>query len=166
MFEEVGIDSVTSRHLLIGAWKSLEYPKFWQPPSDHFVVLIAADNRTIPDSEVTSFVNAAINAGACYFVCWGPGCEGLHDSIDRIVIDSMEISSDNVILTTWHDQESLAYAVWFAINVAWPATRYEGSCQSVVTAVVNNDPWASEVRSWFGDPRALADHVCGSNEGD
>jgi len=166
MFEEVGIDSATSRHLLIGDWRSLEYPESWRPSSDHFIVMIAANYRTIHEGQVTSFVNAALDAGACYFVCWGPECEELHDSIDEILVGSMEISDDNVILTTWHDQESLAYAVWFAINVAWPAKRYEDSCQSVVSVVIDNEPWAREVRSWLGDPRALSDHVCGSDEED
>lgn len=40
--------------------------------------------------------------------CWGPGCERLHDCFDEAdVCHKLDDADAPVVMTTWHDRESL-----------------------------------------------------------
>ena len=49
-----------------------------------------------------------------------------------------------MIMTTWHEEESLADATEFAVISAAPAGRYVAGCDAVVLAIVDNDAWRVE----------------------
>ncbi len=49
-------------------------------------------------------------------MAWGPRCTTWDDSVDLAVVGSgeHEIAEDDFVMTTWHDDESLESAMWYA----------------------------------------------------
>lgn len=69
----------------------------------------------------TAVADWLIGIGCLYCIAWGEGCEAWHDSVDQANIGSSAgsaIPSHAFVMTTWHAQESLADAMWFAIACA------------------------------------------------
>ena len=60
------------------------------------------------------------------FAAWGPDCERVHDIIDEEDIGpNPPPTMDRVVMTTWHDDKSLAEAIWFVLHNSWPDESYE-----------------------------------------
>lgn len=58
-----------------------------------------------------------VKSGCLYVVAWGIECEKWHDTVDWNVIEEFDygdIPDDRVIVTTWHADEPLSEAMWFA----------------------------------------------------
>jgi hypothetical protein len=52
-----------------------------------------------------------------YVVAWGVECEEWHDTVDWTNIEEFEfgeIPDDRFVMTTWHTDEPLSEALWFA----------------------------------------------------
>jgi hypothetical protein len=62
-------------------------------------------------------------------------------------------------MTTWHADESLAEALWFALFAACPTDRYIETCASVLAIVAGPSEWADQIRQRFEDPRGLTADV-------
>ena len=63
-----------------------------------------------------------VNSGCLYVVAWGIECEAWHDTVDWTVLekfDFADIPDDEFIMTTWHTNEPLSEAFWFAGQAAW-----------------------------------------------
>lgn len=62
-----------------------------------------------------------VEAGCLYAIAWGIACEQWHDSIDRANLrefEYSEIPGDRFVMTTWHADQPLAEAFWFAAHCA------------------------------------------------
>ena len=83
----------------------------------------------------------------------------MHDVFDDADIaenpESNTPETDTVIMSTWHDDESLEQALWFALYSAYPAVPYESKTTSTVAAVVANEPWTQAVEAYLGDLSSL-----------
>lgn len=69
-------------------------------------------------NEVASWL---VQSGCLYFIAWGVDCEAWHDTVDWTVLEAFDfrdIPDDRFIMTTWHDDEPLSEALWFAGNCA------------------------------------------------
>ena len=73
----------------------------------------------------TSFMEdlaAAIEASGClYFMAWGEACARWDDEVDvaNLAAHGFEdVPSDKFIMTTWHGDEPLSEAMWFAQHCA------------------------------------------------
>ena len=77
---------------------------------------------------------------------WGPDCERVHDIIDEAVVSRNPGETDeDVIMTTWHEDETIEEALWFAVNSAFPAGAYEQTCKTFVTIAVGSQDWGSQI---------------------
>lgn len=66
-----------------------------------------------------------VRAGCLYAVTWGEACEAWHDSIDWAHLEAWnfaEIPEDRCMTTTWHADEPLSEAFWFAAMCAYHPT--------------------------------------------
>lgn len=63
-----------------------------------------------------------MHRGLVYFCAWGNRCEAVHDAVDRANIEYHHgvITPDNIIMTTWHQDEPLEEASWFVRELASP----------------------------------------------
>ena len=62
-----------------------------------------------------------VGSGCLYAVAWGVDCEKWHNSIDWAVLESFDygnIPDDRFVMTTWHANEPMSEAFWFAENCA------------------------------------------------
>ena len=65
------------------------------------------------DQALENFVSAALEAQVALIACWGDGCEGVHDTIDEIIVGDGS-GPTSALSTTWHTNESLDEALEFA----------------------------------------------------
>jgi hypothetical protein len=118
--------------------------------SKHFVLLIASDTRGIPGAVLVDFAADLIRAGATYVCCWGPDCERFHDCFDEAddVVNG-RASNSRVLMTTWHADECLEEALWFALNSTVPSSAYLETTNSVFVLSIGEDRWAERVSTYL-----------------
>lgn len=157
MTELRGVDNTSGRHLFsLHVSHLAEYPEHLELASPRFVLFLCADGRVLDDTPVLRFGLRALTQGAAYFCVWGPDCERIHHLLDTACMDAVPNESDDtVIMTTAHKGESLPEALWFAINLAWPASAYEDACRTVLALTVESSEWDREIVGWLTDLPAL-----------
>jgi hypothetical protein len=112
----------------------------------HCVLFLAMDACPMSADEISSIANWALDQGAVYLCVWGPDCERVHDIIDEAVVSRNPGETDeDVIMTTWHEDETIEEALWFAVNSAFPAGAYEQTCKTFVTIAVGSQDWGSQI---------------------
>jgi hypothetical protein len=166
-FARIGIDDVSERALLLlDADTSADLPASIVVGGKYFVSLIAWDVRTVEASDIAHVARVLLDAGCVYFCCWGPGCERVHDIIDEEYVgDGTSVNDDDsTIMTTWHIEESLEEAAWFALNLAFPDDRFFDSCKTVVSICIGNSEWKSALEKAIANPRALAARVVAEDD--
>ena len=63
-----------------------------------------------------------VKSGCLYVVAWGVECEEWHDTVDWTNLERFDfgdIPDDKFIMTTWHANEPLSEALWFAGHCAY-----------------------------------------------
>jgi hypothetical protein len=133
--------------------------------SPHFIALIACDTHFASVDEMSAAGAWLLSQGAVVISTWGPGCEKFHDVIDETDLEvHPDETDDTVVLTTWHDSESLASALWFAVNTIGPARAYEQTCTTVMAISVGNSTWLAEIEDRLAHPQRLTDSVLAISE--
>lgn len=125
----------------------------------HFVLFLAWDARATADETVLVFAREVIRDGLSYIVAWGPDCERVHDVFDDADIlenpASNEVDTGAVIMSTWHSQDSLEEALWFAVNSAYPAAPYDVTTASLIAAVIADANLEKVVKGYLSNLPAL-----------
>lgn len=88
-----------------------------------------------------------VNRGTVYICAWGAECERFDTIFDLVAVNlEIEEGRDLPLMTTWHNDESLDEALWFALNVAYPDEKYADSCGSVLAVSVANPAWYAQIQ--------------------
>ncbi len=157
MLREHVFDSVMERRLFsLGIESPAELPRPLDLPAGNFACLIAWDARGAAADSVSAFIDTLLRAGACYFVCWGPDCERVHDIIDEMVsyqANDFGVPQESFVMTTWHDSEPLREALWFFLVNSWPDEHYHDSTHVGLAISIGSSAWAAEIEEALGDPR-------------
>jgi hypothetical protein len=154
--DELGVDVIHGRRIIVG-----ELSRDWhweQPDAARFILFIGADASFASDDVLSSYAAAAISAGCVYVCAWGPDCERVHDYFDIADLEMSGWSGDGaVVMSTWHPNESLIEALYYALIVAMPENEDERrpANRSSVVAVVQR-PWLAETRSLLSDQEQLS----------
>ena len=150
-FARIGVDDVSERALLLlDADASADLPVRIVVGSKYFVSLLAWDARAVATSDIAHVARVLLDAGCVYFCCWGPEYVGDGTSMN---------DDESTIMTTWHTEESLEEATWFALNVAFPDDRFFDSCKAVVSICIGNPDWKVALEKALANPRTLAARV-------
>jgi len=105
--------------------------RFWflrlEPPYDtpipHFAsafvtVLLACDPTITPNKQAE--ISAELVQRDCrYVLAWGHNATSWDDSVDMAFISTdadFNPPSDRHVMTTWHDNDTIADVIWFAIH--------------------------------------------------
>jgi hypothetical protein len=154
------------RGLYISALASLDdWPSAIAKPEPYFVLFLALDATRVPDSAIRGFADKIAVQGVAYVCTWGPACSRVHDIFDfALYVDNEELrrdadEHDSTIMTSWHEDEGLDEALYFAVFDAHPDDRYFDRCRSLLAVVVDSPSWASEVRHRLENPAALSEDV-------
>lgn len=63
--------------------------------------------------------------------------------------------SGSVIMTTWHDKETLEEALWFFVNCSSPDAAYADSCHAGIAITIGNSHWAKQVAGYLSNLSTL-----------
>jgi len=115
--------------------------------SPFFGLFVAVDAQKIESKKIIELAEALVPKGLAYLCAWGPDCERVHDCFDEILSDANPESTDeNVVMTTWHEDDSFEEALWYFVNSAGPAKDYAGTCKDWIVAVVGDEEWERSAR--------------------
>ena len=67
-----------------------------------------------------------VQGGCLYMMAWGRDCSSWNDSVDHAngsAFNFGEIPDDAFVMTTWHADEPLREALWFAAHTACHPTK-------------------------------------------
>jgi len=133
-----------------------DFPKGLQLPSPHFALFLAWDARGVPGPTVVELAAIVLDRGLAYLCAWGPDCERVHDLFDEVGSRrDPGATEETVIMTTWHEDESLDESLWYFLNCALPAEAYLNSCKSWLAVCVGNDEWARTIEMRLANPENL-----------
>ena len=145
--DELGVERIHGRPIRLfqlAEWR-------WEEPEavGPFTLLVAASASTDDAAQIQRFAADAVASGCAYVCTWGEGCEQVHD-----FFDAASIAADRFVMSTWHAEESLPEALYFALVTAWPEEASDPSESAVTLAV--EAPWVAEVRQLVADQDELA----------
>lgn len=164
--EHVGFDPDNERQLYVVEVANPEdLPRTFNFAGKFSTMLVVWDATAVPADVIRRCARQLIDAGGVYFCTWGPDCERVHDLIDQEWVgDGFTPATDPTLMTTWHENYSLADAIWFAMHVALPIDLYFEECRSVVVICIGCPHWAAEIRSAFSDSKRFSDELLGPDE--
>ena len=125
-----------------------------------FTVLCALDADGVDVNHLWDFATRLLDAGCMYVCAWGPRCEWVHDVFDAALVgETGELPYGEDVMTTWHNDESLDEALWFAIYVA---DLPDASIRSVLA--VASPPHAAQLERRLADTDQLSQDVLVEDE--
>jgi len=92
------------------------------------------------------------------FCVWGPDCEGIHDLFDAAAIELDAEHTKVVIMTTWHDDETLEETIWYFMNCAVPDEACQRTCKDWILASIASANWEGMIRREFESPLKLEEN--------
>ena len=136
---------------------SLRWPEHLEIPSPRFRLFVAADTTLASVEEISRFSEAALERGMVYFCGWGPDCGRFHDIVDEVTVEDETSGSDrftpptpnDVVMTTWHDDETLEEALAFFATCAFPSDSYAEHSSYRVVICVGHTEWAEAARKFL-----------------
>jgi hypothetical protein len=108
----------------------------------HLVLLLVCDGSRLSDGSIQSALKPLFDQGLVYVCTWGPDCERIHDLADQLTLHQL---GDDLVMTTWHDKESLGETVWYLVNCAEPANDLFSDTCDQVAAIVGSESWYLQV---------------------
>jgi hypothetical protein len=110
-----------------------------QSESPHFLLFVALDAAGIAEERIRKVSRRLIDQGCVGLCVWGNECERVHDTFD--LERGPDENDTHVVMTTWHDEESLEEALWYFANCAYPTDGFEPTCNEWVAVSIGNDKW-------------------------
>lgn len=81
-------------------------------------IIVACDSSLTPEQQAN--LSAQLVAMDCrYMLAWGTNASSWDDSVDMAFINTdpnFDPPSDRLVMTTWHDIETIQEVVWFALK--------------------------------------------------
>jgi hypothetical protein len=134
----------------------LKWPASLRMPSKRFRLFVAADISDLSASTVADFALAALCSGMVYFCAWGRDCEKFHDIVDEVIAkdDTAERrftgpTVDDVVMTTWHENQSLEEALDFFATCTVPTDGFMPDSSFRLAICVGNLAWAATVKQFL-----------------
>jgi hypothetical protein len=146
--EKVGRDDGSGRDLfLLPIARPEDMPSVISVSTPRFVCLLAWDARAAGVDEISAIARQLLDAGAVYVSVWGPDCERVHDIIDEESGGpNPEVTTDSVVMTTWHADDSLAEALHFVLATAVPHEGYAEGCGATLAIAIGSAQWTAQIR--------------------
>jgi hypothetical protein len=146
--DDVGVDRVHGRRVKLfelSGWA-------WDDPGvQPFILFTAAHASREHEAEFRRFAAAAIESGCAYICAWGDGCELVHDAFDDAAL-----AADRFVMSTWHADESLPTALYFALTNAFPDEDEFPNAAGAAVVLAVEEPWVEDTRRLMADQDELA----------
>jgi hypothetical protein len=136
-------------------------PSAWEVPSGLglFTLLLAIDAQRYEDEQLNALGTRLLDAGLVYLCASGPESERVHTLFDlAFIADEAAGVQRPFLMTTDHDGEALAEALWFSIDLA-AQEDVRNVAESPVLIGTDDDEWCQEIRHRLSDVDELRRHV-------
>ena len=144
------------KQFIVSDLRTLEWAASLTPPTKRFYLFVAADTSQEPVGRISDFAIAALSTGVVYLCAWGNGCERFHDIVDECIADAdLELrkfvrpNDKDVVMTTWHSQETLEDALDFFASCAVPTNGFAEDSDFRIVACVGHPEWAFSAKEWL-----------------
>lgn len=91
----------------------LKHPE-WVP----HVLVVAMDATEATEKDLLLLATSGLESRCAYVCTWGPVCGDVHDAFDHV---DVQRGMNPLVMSTWHDRETLRSVLWFACHTAKPA---------------------------------------------
>jgi hypothetical protein len=120
--------------------------------SPNFALFLGMDARTMSDRNLMVMADKLFSKGLAYLCAWGMDCKRVEHLFDQVVIGNyfasgIEVTQDNVVRTTSHEDAVISEALWFFIYATVPARDYEITRKDWVIVSVGDDRGGETIRS-------------------
>jgi hypothetical protein len=138
--------SVPDRDLyFLSVGRSDLFPESISISSQNFAVFLALDATDLDTDDISNMARKLLHAGAAYFCCYGHDCERVHDVIDEEILH-LDLEKDgSVIMTSWHNHETLLEALWFFVFNSFPDDKYLNSCKAGIAISCGSSNWDNQI---------------------
>lgn len=122
-------------------WREFVSAEGASPVNALFIATEAAPRR----EDVSAFAEHLITGGMFWLSSWGAECEWVHDLFDEVDVwltvqlHERGTDTDDVVITTWHDKETLGEALEFFWTAAFPDNGKSYGPNFVALAVGSED---------------------------
>lgn len=100
-----------------------------------------------------------VATGCLYVVAWGVHCERWHDSVDWAVLrafDFGDVLDERFVMTTWHSDEPMSDAFWYAGHCA---THPDVELGETIILHVSDEAQASEILKAYAESQVTIDEA-------
>ncbi|HMD09597.1 MAG TPA: hypothetical protein VKH63_18850 [Candidatus Acidoferrum sp.] len=117
-----------------------------------FGLFVAMNANGVADERILQGAKLLLSKGLACLCTWGPDCERVHDRFDVAArgINS-ELSGDDVIMTTWHADETIEEALWFFVHAALVTKKFDKTCKDWIIAPISSPELEQLIRSKIGE---------------
>src|SRR2546421_4283192 len=124
-----------------------EWPSEIEEPKPYFILFLALDASELADEVVTAFASKLAVQEVGYVCAWGPECSHVHDLFDFAIVANEELrreadENDTTIMTSWHADEDLDEALYYAVFNAFLDDYYSHGSNALLAVVVDSPSWA------------------------
>lgn len=124
-------------------------------PEPYFICTLFLHQSNWSEEELKKSIRRLIKGGCVYFLFHGNRCAEAHDCADQTYNETTpNIGDENVIITTWHENESERDVIFAALCNAWPAKDYEEKFSSYVFISLGTPGQNKRVRGLLSNPDA------------
>jgi hypothetical protein len=122
-------------------------PLLMRDSSTRYCLLLLIDARPIESENLSRIASRLTGSGLVCFCAWGPDCKRVHDLFDEGAMEAnLALTGDDVIMTTWHAEESLGETLWDFVHSTFPTEGLEIGCNDWIVACIGNEVWSREIR--------------------
>lgn len=131
-----------------------------QPISKYFTLFIA-NNIALDIDNFFEKAKDLIKTGLAYMCAWGNGCSVLDNLFDDASVileidgEVEKADDENVIMTTWHEDESLKEALHFFVTNTSPTEKYYKECLTALVLCVGRSDETENLKMYLENQKLL-----------
>jgi len=114
----------------------------------YFSLLLAWDGPEHLNDGQSDAIKKLVDSGLIYFCAWGKNCESVHDAVDRCDIVRLQ-KVNHIIMTTWHNDETLEEAMFFFRYCVCPAEPLQNISYDRFAVSVGCPGWYQSMVHYF-----------------
>jgi hypothetical protein len=118
------------------------------PSTANFGLFVAMNAKGVTDERILRGAKRLLSKGLACLCTWGPDCERVHELFDLAARgNNSDLFGDEVIITTWHADETLEEALWFFVHAAFVTKKFDKTCKDWIIAPISSTEWEQLIRS-------------------
>lgn len=163
MIEEINSKDNFGRNIFLISVSSIkEFDITRLAQNSKYFTLFIANSEEVIIEEYSKKAKKLIESGLIYLCAWGEECEKIHDIFDEenVIMEinqEIETDNDNVIMTTWHQDESLKEALYFFLMDTSPTEKYYSECKTSLVVIIGNPIEAVNIKTYLENQKLLED---------